>query len=89
MGTKSLIDLLLEAGYPKEEIHHHNSDLYIFVTPLTTQVLEKWCDANEWNKELIKEKSFVFDKFKDQVTGRMMYDVAFQYLPFWVDDQVK
>lgn len=89
MGTKSLIDLLLEAGYPKEEIHHHNSDLYIFVTPLTTQVLEKWCDANEWNKELIKEKSFVFDKFKDQVTGRMMYDVAFQYLPFWADDQVK
>ena len=60
METKSLIDLLLEAGYPKEEIHHHNSDLYIFVTPLTTQVLEKWCDANEWNKELIKEKSFVF-----------------------------
>ena len=89
MGTKSLIDLLLEAGYPKEEIHHHNSDLYIFATPLTTQVLEKWCDANGWNKELIKEKSFVFDKFKDQVTGRMMYEVAFQYLPFWVDDQVK
>ena len=33
MREVSLIDLLLEEGYPKEEIFHHGSDLYIFVTP--------------------------------------------------------
>lgn len=83
MGTKSLIDLLLEAGYPEEEIHHHESDLYIFATPLTTRALEEWCDANGWDRKLVKNKSFIFDTFKDQVTGRLMYDVAFQYTPFW------
>lgn len=83
MREVSLIDLLLEEGYPKEEIFHHGSDLYIFVTPLTTSVLEKWCDRNGWNRKIVKEKSFLFDKFKDQVTGRLMYDVAFQYTAFW------
>ena len=83
MREVSLIDLLLEEGYPKEEIFHHGSDLYIFVTPLTTSVLEKWCDRNGWNRKIVKEKSFLFDKFKDQVTGSLMYDVAFQYTAFW------
>lgn len=83
MREVSLIDLLLEEGYPKEEIFHHASDLYIFVTPLTTSVLEKWCDMNGWNRKLVKEKSFLFDKFRDQVTGRLMYDIAFQYTSFW------
>lgn len=38
--AKTLIDMLVEAGYPKEDIHHHESDLYVFVTPLTTKVLK-------------------------------------------------
>lgn len=56
MREVSLIDLLLEEGYPKEEIFHHETDLYIFVTPLTTSVLEKWCDKNGWDRKLVKEK---------------------------------
>lgn len=83
MKEMSLIDLLLEAGYPEEEIHHHESDLYIFATPLTTSILKKWCDMNGWNRKLVKDKSFIFGKFRDQITGRLMYDVAFQYTPFW------
>lgn len=83
MKEKSLIDILLEAGYPEEEIFHHDSDLYIFATPLTDSALEKWCDMNGWNRKLVQDKSFLFDIFRDQVTGRLMYDVAFQYTPFW------
>ena len=51
--NKSLLQRLLDAGYPKEDIHHHESDLYIFKTPLTTKVLEEWCEANDWDKGLI------------------------------------
>lgn len=81
--SNNLMEMLAEAGYPKEKMYHHESDLYIFVTPLTTRVLEEWCDVNGWSKRLIKEKSFIFDTFRDQDTKKLMYDVAFQYLPFW------
>lgn len=79
MNEKTLMQMLIEAGYPKEDIHHHASDLYVYVTPLTTRVLEDWCKANGWNPKLVKEKSFLFGVFRDNITGRKMYDVAFQY----------
>ena len=79
-ANKSLLQRLLDAGYPKEDIHHHESDLYIFKTPLTTKVLEEWCEANGWDKEMIHlQKSFVCEVFFDRITGEPMYDVAFQY----------
>ena len=77
--SKTLIDMLVEAGYPKEDIHHHESDLYVFVTPLTTKVLKDWCEQNGWNTGLVRNKSFLFDTFTDNVTGQKMYDIAFQY----------
>lgn len=68
---------LLDAGYPESDCFHHGSDLYVFVTPLTTAVIESWC----------KEHGFDMDwhcpKFKDQITGKTMYDCAFSYDPFW------
>ena len=79
MKTKSLIQMLIEAGYPKEEIHHHESDLYIFVTPLTTKVLKDWAKANGWDVTRVEKTSMLFGTFKDNVTGKMMYDIAFQY----------
>lgn len=80
---KLLMEMLVEAGYPKEDIHHHDSDLYVYVTPLTTKVLEDWCKANGWKENLVKDNSFLFGVFKDNITGRKMYDIAFQYIPFW------
>lgn len=77
--TKTLIEMLIEAGYPKEQIYHHESDLYIFINPLTTKVLEDWCKLTGWSNRLVKDKSFLFSTFKDNVTGLMMYEVAFQY----------
>lgn len=81
--SKSLMQMLIEAGYPKEDIYHHYSDLYVYATLLTTRVLKDWCKVNGWNPRLVKEKSYVFDIFTDNITGRKMYDIAFQYVPWW------
>ena len=79
MNNKSLMECLLEAGYPPEDIDHHYSDLYVYVTPLTTKVITEWADENGYDSSL-RDGVFV-QKFKDQITGRMMYDIAFQYIP--------
>lgn len=73
VNEKSLLERLLEAGYPEKDIHHHCSDLYIFVTPLTTKIVE------EWYKEHNQNLDWNVQKFKDQITGKEMYDCAFQY----------
>ena len=68
-----LMKRLVDAGYPKEEFFHHYSDLYIFATPLTQRVVNQWCKDNGYHRHL-----FV-STFRDQITGRTMYDCAFQY----------
>ena len=78
----TLIEMLIEAGYPQEQIYHHDSNLYIFVTPLTTKVLNEWCESNGWDKRLLKD-TFLCSKFTDNITGEKMYDIAFQYTPYW------
>ena len=70
---KTLMEMLIDAGYPKEEMDHHESDLYVYVTPLTTRVIDEYCKANGFNK------NWHCPTFKDQITGKMMYDCAFQY----------
>lgn len=70
---KSLLKRLLEAEYPEDEIYHWESDLYVFVTPITTRIIEEWCKENGFYR------SWHCPIFKDQVTGRPMYDCAFQY----------
>lgn len=80
--NKSLMQMLEEAGYPREEMFNHESDLYIFVTPLTKRVLEEWCDVNGWNRRLIGD-DMMCPVFRDNITGKPMYSVAFQYIPRW------
>ncbi len=36
----TLMERLLAAGYPREQMFSHESDLYVFVTPLTKKVVE-------------------------------------------------
>lgn len=62
---------LLAAGYPREQMYHWQSDLYVFATPLTKQVLEKYYRERHWN---MKHYAPIFT---DQITGRPMYDIAF------------
>ena len=73
----TLMERLVEAGYPMEEMDHHCSDLYVYVTPLTWKVIDEWFKQEGLNRNL-----FV-STFTDQVSGRPMYDVAFQYTPYW------
>ena len=75
--SKTLMQRLLDAGYPKEEMYHHRSDLYVFVTPLTTKVIDEWLDDNGYRH--LKANPLYVDQFTDQITGRRMYDIAFQY----------
>lgn len=70
---RSLMRRLLDAGYPREEMDHHESDLYVYVTPLTTKIISEWCNENG------HRMSWHCPTFKDQITGRQMYDCAFQY----------
>lgn len=70
---KILMEMLIEAGYPKEEIDHHDSDLYVYVTPLTTNVIKEWCKAHDYRM------AWHCPIFKDKITGKMMYDCAFQW----------
>lgn len=83
--SKSLMDRLVEAGYPKEQMYNHESDLYIYVTTLTTKVLEGWCKDSGWNPELVHQNRGLCSTFTDNVTHKKMYDVAFLYLPWWDD----
>lgn len=70
---KTLLERLLDAGYPKAEIYHWQSDLYVFITPLTTKIISEWCDENRYTMNLH------CTRFVDNITGKMMYDCVFQY----------
>lgn len=75
---KSLYEALLSSGYPKEDIFNHESDMYVYVTPLTTRLVEEFWPDDGMRELFVK-------KFKDNVTGSHMYDVAFAYDPYWKD----
>ena len=79
LKDKTLKQMLLDAGYPKIEMFHHYSDLYVFVTPVTTRVIDEWCNEHGYTKSLH------CPKFKNQITGKPMYDCAFQ----WYEEEKK
>ena len=87
MNNKSLMEVLLEEGYPPEDIDHHDYDLYVYITPLTTKVITEWANDYGYNDNL-RDGLFV-QKFRDQITGRMMYDILFQYIPSLDKKEVK
>lgn len=73
----TLMEALEKAGYPREQMFNHCSDLYVFVTSLTNRVIDEWLKENGWHRE-----PFI-TTFRDQITGRPMYSIAFQYMPYW------
>lgn len=79
MQGNSLMERLIAAGYPKDQIFHHYGDMYVYVTNITTQIIEDWCKENHFNRV------HQCPKFRDQLTGRPMYDCAFSYDPYWQD----
>lgn len=73
-NNKSLMERLIEAGYPREEMYHHCSDLYVFVTPISTKIIDEWCNENRYRRQ------HHCPIFTDQITGKQMYDCAFQWV---------
>lgn len=73
----TLMEKLTQAGYPEADMFHHDSDLYIYASDFTQRVI------NEWFKENGLKRSLFVSTFKDNITGRTMYDIAFQYTPYW------
>ena len=71
----TLMEKLEAAGYPREEMYHYESDLYVFLTPLTKRVID------EWFEEYGLTRSLFVSTFRDQITGKPMDDIAFQYTP--------
>ena len=68
-----LMKRLVDAGYPREEMYHHYTDLYVYVNEISRPVIEQWCAEHGWRKD------WMCPIFRDQITGRPMYDCAFQY----------
>lgn len=75
--SKTLMEALEDAGYPREQMFNHCSDLYVFITPITRRVVDKWFKDERLNKSLFVKT------FSDQITGSPMFDIAFQYTPYW------
>lgn len=72
--NKPLMLRIIDGGYPKNEIFNHESDLYVFVTPLTKKIIEEWCKEHNFNR------TWHCPNFIDQITKRPMYDCAFQFI---------
>jgi len=62
----TLYDDCVARGVPTD---HHESDLYLPVTPETTQLIQ-----------LHDKRASIFTS---QVDGKLWYDVPFAYGPFW------
>lgn len=66
---------LLDAGIPKEDFDHHESDLYVRATNQAKQVIQEYC--TEMNIS-------VYGTFKSNIEPRdLWFDCPFCYLPFW------
>lgn len=78
---RSLMRRLLDAGYPRNEMYNHSGDLYVYATELATKVIGKWCIDNGYNFD------WHCPMFRDQITGRPMYDCAFQYDASFADSE--
>lgn len=54
-------------------IFRHYSDLYVYATPITKKIVDEW-----FKEQRLNQDSYMY-LFKDNITGRPMYNIAFQY----------
>ena len=82
LEKKTLMETLVDAGYPADQFDHHESDLYVYAYVngmFTSEIIAKWFRDHGYSPALF------MNYFEDQVTGKGMWDVAFQYTPWWVE----
>ena len=81
-SAKTLMETLVDAGYPADQFGHHESDLYVYAYingMFTREIIAKWFRDHGYSPALF------MNYFEDQVTGKGMWNVAFQYTPWWVE----
>lgn len=61
---------LKDTGIP---LFNHESDLYVPVTDVTRAIVDRY------------EFKANVKTFRDQVSGGLMFDIPFAYMPFWAD----
>ncbi len=84
MKTDTLKSRLIEAGYPESDMFHHETDLYVYDTPLTREVVKKYCIDQGWDRlsktlDRTDIDELVIKTFTDNITGKRMLDLAFQW----------
>lgn len=72
MKAHEIYDAMV-AVLPPEHIDHHDSDLYVKMTPETSAIINR--------SGLIRGHGYTV--FTDQITGTLWYDIAFAYSPYW------
>lgn len=82
--TKSLMRMLLDGGVKREDMgtSDYNSDLHIYVTPLTTEIVEKWCKENGFNKQ------HHCPTFTNAIDGKLMYECIFANDEYWAKVEI-
>lgn len=72
---ESLMKRLINAGYPKTEMRHYCSSLFVYPSPLVEQVLDEYCKENE-----VMREDFVM-QFYDSFSGKTMLELYDKYNP--------
>ena len=72
---ESLMKRLLDAGYPKTEMRHYCSSLFVYPSPLVERVLDEDCEKNAVTRE-----DFVM-QFYDSFSAKIMWELCAQYNP--------
>ena len=72
---KSLMARFIEAGLTKSDMFHHESDLYVYVTPTTAKIVADYCKENGYSQQ------WMCPRFINNVDGKAMFDCAFAYEP--------
>ena len=68
-----LYAILMDAGCA-DDIDHHESDLYVRVTPTTKEIVTNYCK----DTDSAMPKTFI-----DQIDNERWYDIPFMYTPYW------
>ena len=71
---KDILKAVHAAQIPPEHIDYHASDLYLKVTPATTEIINHYDYLN------------TVTKFKDLIDNELWYDIPFCYSPYWEEN---
>lgn len=68
-NKETLMEALEKAGYPREEMFNHCSDLYVYATPLTKRIIKRW-----FKFEDLEEYHNYFDTHVTCVNHKAVYE---------------